>query len=65
MLPDFAFDYPTDMARPGLRESTRDRHLQRNILVVLGDADTEVAVPDLSPNEEAMAQGPLRFARAL
>jgi poly(3-hydroxybutyrate) depolymerase len=65
MLPDFALDYPTGMGGLDLEEISLQRYLQRNVVVLLGDADTDVAAPDLPRNEEAMAQGPHRFARGL
>ena len=46
-------------------ETSRRRYLQRNIIVLLGDADTDTEAPDLPRNDEAMAQGPHRFARGL
>jgi len=62
MLPDFAFDYSTGMGGLDIEENSLHRYLQRNIVVLLGDTDTDV---DLARNEEAMAQGPHRFARGL
>jgi hypothetical protein len=65
MLPDFSFDYPVGMGGLDINECSRQRYLQRNIVVLLGDADTNTEAPDLPRNEEAMAQGPHRFARGL
>ena len=63
MLPDFSLEYPAGMGGLDIDETSRRRYLQRNIIVLLGDADTDTEAPDLPRNDEAMAQGPHRFAR--
>jgi poly(3-hydroxybutyrate) depolymerase len=65
MLPDFALDYPAGMGGLDIEENSLHRYLQRNIVVLLGDADTDVAASDLPRNEEARIQGSHRFARGL
>jgi len=65
MLPDLAVDYPVGMGGLDLDESYLRRYLGRRLIVLLGDADTDSAAPDLSRSETAMAQGPHRLARGL
>ena len=65
MRPDLTADYPVGMG--GLDLDARDlrRYFGRRLVVLLGDADTDSAAPDLPRDETAMAQGPHRFARGL
>jgi hypothetical protein len=65
MLPDLAIDYPDGMGGLDLDESHLRRYLGRPLIVLLGDADTDSAAPDLPRGERAMAQGPHRLARGL
>ncbi len=65
MLPDLAIDYPDGMCGLGLDESYLRRYLGRHLIVLLGDADTDSAAPDLPRGESATAQGPHRLARGL
>jgi hypothetical protein len=65
MLPDLAIDYPDGMGGLDLDESYLRRYLGRRLTVLLGDADTDSAAPDLPRSETAMAQGPHRLARGL
>jgi hypothetical protein len=65
MLPDLAVDYPVGMGGLDLDESYLRRYLGRRLIVLLGDADTDSAAPDLARSETAMAQGPHRLARGL
>lgn len=65
MLPDLAIEYPVGMGGLDLDESHRRRYLGRRLIVLLGDADTDSAAPDLPRSETAMAQGPHRLARGL
>ena len=65
MLPDLAVDYPAGMGGLDLNESFVRRYLGRPLTVLLGDADTDSAAPDLPRGETAMAQGPHRLARGL
>jgi hypothetical protein len=46
-------------------ESHLRRYLGWRLIVLLGDADTDAAAPDLARSETAMAQGPHRLARGL
>lgn len=41
------------------------RYLGQRVTILLGDADTDGAAPDLLRTETAMAQGPHRLARGL
>jgi hypothetical protein len=63
MLPDLTVDYPIGMGGLGLDESYQRRYFARRLIILLGDADTDSAAPDLPRNETAMAQGPHRLAR--
>ena len=65
MLPDLSIDYPVGMGGLDLDESHLRRYLGRRLVVLLGDADTDSAAPDLPRDEAAMAQGPHRLARGL
>ena len=60
MLPDLTIDYPTGMGGLDLDESYQRRYLGRRLTILLGDADTDSAAPDLPRSETAMAQGPHR-----
>lgn len=65
MLPDLSLDYPVGMGGLDLDESHLRRYLGRRLIVLLGDADTDSAAPDLPREEAAMAQGLHRLARGL
>jgi hypothetical protein len=65
MLPDLAIDYPDGMGGLDLDENCLRRYLGRRLTVLLGDADTDSAAPDLPRSETAMVQGPHRLARGL
>ena len=65
MLPDLAIEYPDGMGGLDLDESYHRRYLGRRVTILLGDADTDIAAPDLPRSETAMAQGPHRLARGL
>ena len=65
MLPDLAVDYPVGMGGLDLDETHLRRYLGRRLIILLGDADTDTAAPDLPRSETAMAQGPHRLARGL
>ena len=65
MLPDLDVDYPVGMGGLDLDESHQRRYLGRRLMLLLGDADTDSAAPDLPRNATAMAQGPHRLARGL
>jgi hypothetical protein len=65
MLPDLGVDYPVGMGGLDLNASFVRRYLERRLIILLGDADTDTAAPDLPRSETAMAQGPHRLARGL
>lgn len=65
MLPDLSVDYPIGMGGLDLDKSHLRRYLGRRLTILLGDADTDGAAPDLPSGETAMAQGPHRLARGL
>jgi poly(3-hydroxybutyrate) depolymerase len=65
MTPDLGTDYPVGMGGLDLGENDLRRYLERRLIVMLADADTDPAAPDLPRSEAAMAQGPHRLARGL
>src|SRR5262245_40754180 len=65
MLPDLAVDYPVGMGGLDLDGRHLSRYLGRHLIVLLGDADSDHAAPDLPRHAAAMAQGRHRLARGL
>lgn len=65
MLPNLTAEYPNGMGGIGLNESHLRRYLGRPLVILLGDADNDPDAPDLPRWDEAMAQGPHRFARGV
>jgi hypothetical protein len=65
MTPDLGIDYPVGMGGLDLDESHLRRYLERQLIVMLGDADTDPAAHDPPRSEAAMAQEPHRLARGL
>jgi poly(3-hydroxybutyrate) depolymerase len=65
MLPDLTIEYPDGMGGLGLDASHVQRYLERKLLVLIGDADTDPNAYDLPRHETAMTQGPHRLARGL
>jgi hypothetical protein len=63
MLPDLTSEYPTGMGGLDLGADHLRRYLTRRLVILLGDADTDGAAPDLPRGDIAMAQGPHRLAR--
>jgi len=63
MLPDLQAEYPVGMGGLDLDESHLRRYFACPLVLLLGDADTDTAAPDLPRNDVAMAQGPHRLAR--
>jgi hypothetical protein len=64
-VPALATDYPIGMAGLDLDEGCLRRYLARRLTILLGDADTDAAAPDLPRMPEAMAQGAHRLERGL
>jgi len=58
-------DYPVGMCGVDLDASYLRRYLERRLIALLGDADTDEAARYLSRSEAAVAQGPHRLARGL
>jgi poly(3-hydroxybutyrate) depolymerase len=65
MLPDLASAYPAGMGGVDLGAGDLHRYLERKVVVMLGDADTDANAHDLPRSAAAMAQGPHRLARGL
>lgn len=62
-LPDFGLAFPYGLAGSTLDAPRLICALQRNVVVMLGDGDTDEADPNLRRTPEALAQGRHRFAR--
>jgi poly(3-hydroxybutyrate) depolymerase len=62
-LPTFAQDYPYGLAGTDLTEADAARALGRDVVLLLGDRDTDPNEKSLSRSKGAMAQGEHRFAR--
>jgi hypothetical protein len=62
-LPDLTLDYPLGMGGLDLNENHVRRYLGRQLILLLGDADTDGSAPDLPRDTFAIAQGPHRLAR--
>lgn len=62
-LPDFGPTFPYGLGGSALDPARLNAALQRNVVVLLGDRDTDETDPNLRRTPEAMAQGRHRFAR--
>lgn len=65
MLPDLAVEYPIGMGGLDLDERHLRRYLERRLVILLGDADSDPDAADLPRMDYAMSQGPHRLARGL
>ena len=63
MLPDNGMEYPAGTARTGFSDEDLRRYLATNMVILLGDADTNETEPGLPQEAEAVAQGAHRLAR--
>ena len=64
-VPDFTAPYPYGLQGSGIDEWTVRGALGKDVVVLLGDADTDTADDSLRTAPEAMRQGPHRYARGL
>ncbi len=62
-MPDYSVDWPYGLGGSGVQPDVLRRYLSRDIVVLLGDADTLRDDEDLRKSPEADRQGPQRFAR--
>ncbi len=62
-MPDFGTAFPYGLAGSTVPPDQLKLALQRDLVVLLGDRDTDETDPNLRQTPEAMAQGPHRFAR--
>ena len=62
-FPDLAIEYPFGLKDSGVGEESVFRALERDVVVLLGDADTNPNDKALDKTEGALLQGPHRFAR--
>lgn len=61
--PDFGMAFPYGLEGSGLDPTQLEHALGSNVVVLLGDRDTDEQDPNLRRTPEAMAQGPHRHAR--
>jgi poly(3-hydroxybutyrate) depolymerase len=64
-MPRFDISFPYGVGGSPVTEASLKTSLGRNVLVMLGGADTDPKAKDLRTTPEAMAQGSNRFARGL
>lgn len=64
-LPDMEEAYPYGLKDAKVSEAAYKRALAEDVVILLGDQDTNVAHGSLRHTPEAMRQGPHRFARGL
>ena len=62
-LPSFAFDYPFGLNGTDLGSEDLKAALARDVVILLGDRDTDPTDPNLNTSEWAMQQGEHRLAR--
>jgi hypothetical protein len=62
-MPDFGVRYPYGLAESGLSEDVLAGYFARDLVVLLGGADTLRGDEDLRKSPEAESQGPHRFDR--
>jgi len=62
-MPDFGVRYPYGLGEAGVPGTALAATLERDVVVLLGDADTERADDSLRKTPEAELQGPHRYAR--
>lgn len=64
-LPVFSLDYPFGLKGTGRGTADLEAALSRDLVVLLGEEDTNSADPNLNRSEGAQAQGEHRYARGL
>ena len=62
-MPDFGVRYPYGLAESGVTDDVLAGYFARDLVVLLGDADTVREDDDLRKSPEAELQGPQRFDR--
>lgn len=62
-MPTFAANYPAGLGGTAATPEQLRAALQKDVIVLLGEFDTDLADPDLPSVPEAIAQGPHRLAR--
>lgn len=62
-MPDFGEAFPYGLGESGLAPGSLRQALSSDLVVLLGDRDTDANDPNLRRTEEAMEQGAHRFAR--
>jgi hypothetical protein len=62
-MPEFGVQYPYGLGGSGVREEVLESYFARDLIVLLGDADTDRSDEDLRKTPEAELQGRHRFER--
>ena len=62
-MPDFGVDWPYGLDGSGVDAGVLESYFARDMVVLLGDADTDREDDDLRKTPEAELQGPHRYAR--
>lgn len=62
-LPTLAQDYPFGLNGTGVEQDQLKAALAHDMVILLGDRDTDIDDPNLNTSAGAMKQGPHRFAR--
>ena len=62
-MPDFGVEYPYGLGESGIDYDVLAGYFGRDVIVLLGDADTDTSDEDLRRTPEAELQGPHRLAR--
>ncbi|WP_164116695.1 hypothetical protein [Sphingorhabdus sp. Alg239-R122] len=64
-VPDMTKSYPYGLKGAGVSEEMLKKALSKNVLILLGDKDNDPNHKSLRRTDEAMQQGPHRYARGL
>lgn len=62
-MPDFGIDFPYGLQQSGVRADVLPTFFSRDVIVLLGEADTKIAEDNLRRTPEAMLQGAHRLQR--
>ncbi len=62
-MPDFDTEFPYGLGKTPATPGSAKRSLERNVVVLLGDKDTDPNHSQLNKSAQAMQQGPYRLAR--
>ena len=62
-IPDFGVDFPYGLSGSGVDDDVLACYFERDVTVLLGDADIDTSDEDLRRSPETELQGPHRLAR--